>query len=301
LTKRKENSKLACQLIKEKTIENQKQNDKYFKHEVSEKVFRVGEHALLYTPKSSKKGIVDKLAYSYRPVIIDKVLDNNAYELVDAETKHKLLYKFHADRLVSDKQQTTELQDRTAAANDPNKNSDELVQNNFRDRKLRRSKTFSGKKTALCNPSAADSRSNQLSGESSRVTSTDGRSNVEQTSQTMTDSRVGCDVSDCSGEPTRASLDDEGEDKSKTQKQVSSETAVEPKSILKQSKDAQNSEETWFPIRRIVSRRRGPSGWEYKVEWDGDTPSFSFVKAKDLTKGAIDNFMRGLRQYRRRR
>lgn len=294
LEKRKENAKIACDLIKEKTEQNQKQNDKYYKHEVKEKEFQVGDRALLYTDKSSKKGVVDKLTYSYRRVIIDKKLPNNAYKLIDATTQQSIPYHFHANRLVHDH------------ITDGIKNDATQKQKlSFADRKLLRAAKISNdansgrQKTAV---DCADCPTTRPSNEPANSVQTNGSSFCSDASTVPTAAEQ--PMMDGEGRSAAAADESTINHDDQTALDAPAQQAAEQQKVTQQKRIVYNScksTDDWYPIKKILSRSRKSDGtWLYKVQWDTEEPTYSYLPASDLSKTALDVFYKRLRRHRRR-
>jgi hypothetical protein len=346
LANRKENLQVASDLIKQKTSESQKHNDKYFKHEVQQKQFNVGDRALLYTDKSSTKGVVDKLALSYRRVIIDKCLRNNAYKLLDANTRRPIPYHFHANRLVHEHTATaTEAQQAvinnaheatavdgnpvhsqsqaSAAAQLKNVPTAEIAKFSrkvrFAERKQLRASSFGNKSCLQDDPTKADELCNTRPKtgpstvinhdplEAVRGARTEGRQGgTAPTAETVDQADASASTPplvDNNDSPPTA-------DEPTTKSTVSNETVQQPtestsqkKSILKRSDEASSDGNGgWYPIKEIESRyrRNKRAPYQYKVLWDSDPPTYSYVRARDLSPDAMQSFAgRGRRHSRR--
>jgi hypothetical protein len=262
VAKRADNSAQASALMREKTIENQRQNDRFFKNEMETKKFAVGDSALLYSATSPKKGTVDKLTHSYRQVIIDKQLPHNVYKVRDALTGIQIPYSFHANRLAADHSARTKTNglptDSDGGSVDRRTFSD---RKQFRVHKKRLAQSQQQQPFAATRPAAAQSTDPSLSDDSQTAT------RGEPTAANGT-ARSNLPSPDAIIEATDKTIHH--------QPDVGTPTATPS---------------DWQSIRRIVSRQRDSRGiYRYRVEWETNPPTYSNLYARDITKAALSAF-----------
>jgi len=103
-------------------------------------------------------------------------------------------------------------------------------------------------------------------------------------------------------EPRRRSMSDEAANKNA----VRSKNAVnrqESQSMMKRRtiENSGNKKDNWCPIKRIVSRRRQnvTGAFLYKVAWQTEPETYSYLPAKDITPAAIRSFYSRLKRHGR--
>lgn len=93
------------------------------------------------------------------------------------------------------------------------------------------------------------------------------------------------------------------EEKTKSEKVTVKESKVvndnESQLTQRRRETADNSQDTWHPIERIIRRHRMPNGkFRYRVKWGNGEESW--LEAKDITNAAVREFYKKLRTKRRR-